>query len=1326
MAQLRPRHVAFLLLALTVGALTPALSSCAQEVGLIDRTQAGLLSKAIFEGEWFMRRTVIDAPYDVGYTFIGEQDEAVRMRWEIQHDLLVAYRVHPFVAGTDQLAPVAAFAIKGHVDVMREYNAATGEQTNVLGENTTDRQWYDREFIRVDWSKNLVTNFYFTIDALQLQPVAYASEDKADPDRLLVGQQQADGSWRDFQDPASHKDLDHGEYLDVVTRVFVQPEEILVEDWDGTVYAQPACWYYLSSDCQPGVVTVRNSFLKVDAALSGDYAPLDFPDNAVARDAAGDPVRVRWNSQGDRERVAADATTGTHTGTPAASSGDSGPTDPYSSGGDSNYVRLPWFDKFGFFRTERYGYDPDYGEVESARIYQINRWNIWDKSHDADGNLLPYAERGTRKIVYYLSPDFPADMREGAQRAVDQWDEAFRATATNLTGADPGRIFELRDNTRAVDATTGAVLTRGEVNGDLRYSHIYWVSAPLRVGLLGYGPAAIDPLSGEILAADAYIYGSVVREVAVHGRDIVDLINGRLDPAEVATGSNVTAYIDALKDGSARREAPSPEAIAQFARDHRGAGPASSANTPRGKRPPQHSAAAGASQRRPGIERLKRPAGWARNRISLVRNTGIEELLLGNTEVQRHFGFGGPGPNGAAASMSAADRAWASPARWASTNHVRQQRERFRRFTKKNMYMASFMDDAVAGAALELKDTPSDQIIDILAQRIFRSTAEHEVGHTLGLRHNFEGSTDALNYHPEYWQLRGDTPAPLAAMTTTERDGRLREYQYSSIMDYAGRFNADTAGLGRYDGAAIAFGYGGLVEVFDATPSEPLIAAYDVGDGTWDRAFTLDEVLRQYRHYTKIPSLFGGVAALGQRHYVPWDEQTARLSGKPATDAYVAQLKGDAPWRYQEVPYRFCSDEYVDATDTCHVFDLGADVYEIVTDAIDRYQAYYWFNNFKRDRVFFDEWDYMDAMWGRYFSFIHTSFQNWVFNQWFAGDGWDWLRYDPEFWEVEDVPWTESIDAGGAATAAMMESVRFLNEVIAQPEPGAYWYDFDEGYYWSFSSDVLPICEEEWSYYSEDWCSDTNLQLGEGRWFNSIYDWESGYYFYDRLRWVGSFWDKLLALETMTNPDTFFLGVASSESFDEWAINMYVAFPKELQKIFSGIAADRFDLFAGVVEEDTFTYVKPNPFATGAEAQQYVDYGAVDPSTSFTIQLYALWYGMAFMNANYDNTFNDGAKIWVVGSGEALEPTDPGNTVEFASPFNQRRYATVIDPDPEAHSVGQIMIDRANQLLAEYDAIVADGSDDETIDYYKWRVTSFTENIEVVRGLYDLYGYLYF
>ena len=44
--------------------------------------------------------------------------------------------------------PVAAFPVR-HLDVNRAYNAATGEQSNVLVQNVADRMWFDRKFIQV-------------------------------------------------------------------------------------------------------------------------------------------------------------------------------------------------------------------------------------------------------------------------------------------------------------------------------------------------------------------------------------------------------------------------------------------------------------------------------------------------------------------------------------------------------------------------------------------------------------------------------------------------------------------------------------------------------------------------------------------------------------------------------------------------------------------------------------------------------------------------------------------------------------------------------------------------------------------------------------------------------------------------------------------------------------------------------------------------------------------------------------------------------------------------------------------------------------------------
>lgn len=1291
------------------------LSGCAQDVGLIDRSQPGLIPKHVFEGEWLMRRTVIDVPYDAAYTFIGEQEAAVRITWDIQRDYLVAYRVNPHVEGTPDAAPAAVFAIKAHVDLQREYNPATGEQNNVLVENTTDRMWFDRGWVRIDWSKNLVTNFDFYVDQLDLEPIGHYIEDPSDPDALTLGVRDGEGGWTDVTDPREIRDLEAADYLDVVTRVFVRPEEMAWDDGWGNIVYEPACWYYLSYDCAPGAISIRNSFLRMEHAAS-DYAPLSFPDNHIVRDGEGEAVRVAWDAEGNRVRVE----TSSGEAPPADASGnpqrEAGPDNPYDTGG-GNLVRMGMLDKFGFFRTERFGYDPLYGETESRRNYMVNRWNIWARTHDESGNELPYAERQTRPIVYYLSPDFPEDLKAAANSAVDQWNEAFVDTVEALGAKVDGRMVELRENT-------------GQRIGDLRYSHVYLVLQPTRAGLLGYGPSAADPLTGEIVAADAFVYAGPIAEVAAKGADIVDLLNGKLDPAVLAEGDQAQRFAARfpLEPASA---GPTPDEAKAFARDHQHASPSKSAK-PGGKKasaqpPRRYRNPAAHLKALPGIDKLRRPAGWGEARLAHVRGTPVEDLLIGDSQLvgMKTGGLVEPGTGGAGLPAGLRDRV--SPATWSSRSHKKRVLERFRSFAKRNILMASFVDDAVAGLAAELKDLPREEVQARLVEHIFRSTTEHEIGHTLGLSHNFEASTDALNYHPEYWDLRGESPEPMAEMTDKERDGRLREYQYSSIMDYHGRFNTDTAGIGYYDRAAIKFGYGQLVEVFEEAPDEPLVGVLSYDDGTSERPFTLDEVFRRFRHYTKLPSILGGTAGIAKRRDVPYTKAAASLMGMSETESLEAQLTGDAPWTLWEVPYRFCADEYVFGTKTCYAFDLGADGYEIVRDTIARYENYYWFNNFKRDRVFFDEWDYMDSMYWRYFGYLQNTYQNWVFDQWFTADTWEWARGYAGELGVEDAPWEEAADAGLSDTAAVMEAVRFLWRVVATPEPGAYMYDFDEGYYWSFAEAGLPVCEQDWAFYTDEWCTDVNVELGQGRWFDSVYDWESGYFFYERLKWIGSFYDKLLALETMATPDTWFLGIDTSSGVDEWAISMNLSFPNELQKLFSGMAADRFELFAGVVEEDGFTYVPPDPFATGADAQVFADNGPMDPGTSFTMQLYALWYGMAWFNANYDNSFNDGAKIWLKGSGEGLEPADPTQLVEVADPFNGRVYVALRSEDAGELGVGATMLDRAQHWLDQYDAALVDPElDPSWADYYRYQFEATIENVEVVRGLYDLYGYLYF
>ena len=93
--------------------------------------------------------------------------------------------------------------------------------------------------------------------------------------------------------------------------------------------------------------------------------------------------------------------------------------------------------------------------------------------------------------------------------------------------------------------------------GDLRYSFMHWVHTPQQAGPLGFGPSSADPESGEIISADAYIYGAGVDTYANFAADMVQMLNGELSPTDLSSGDNVVAEISKgrarLNEGLSKR-----------------------------------------------------------------------------------------------------------------------------------------------------------------------------------------------------------------------------------------------------------------------------------------------------------------------------------------------------------------------------------------------------------------------------------------------------------------------------------------------------------------------------------------------------------------------------------------------------------------------------------------------------------------------------------------------------------------------------------------------------------------------------------------------------
>lgn len=275
--------------AIALAAITAG--GCAEEREPINRVQPDAVVKSFFVGadfvdnaddpSFYARSVVTDVGYGAAqdglFTSSYAQPPTV-IKWEIRKDLLIGRIVYSRIDTSDgkgegeasmdgQIA--YAFPIESHFDIRRDYNPTTGEETNVIVENTSDRAWDKREYMRVDWSRNLNVDAY-DFDTLSLmgvyggvtyEPLSWYITDTEDPD-------------------APEFALNEG-YFDVTTKALATPGLIDLSHLGWGIDSYPAC--YLPNDilggsapfgnCNPTELTLRLAFRRVEAS---DYEPVDW------------------------------------------------------------------------------------------------------------------------------------------------------------------------------------------------------------------------------------------------------------------------------------------------------------------------------------------------------------------------------------------------------------------------------------------------------------------------------------------------------------------------------------------------------------------------------------------------------------------------------------------------------------------------------------------------------------------------------------------------------------------------------------------------------------------------------------------------------------------------------------------------------------------------------------------------------------------------------------------------------------------------------------------------------------------------------------------
>ncbi len=918
----------------------------------------------------------------------------------------------------------------------------------------------------------------------------------------------------------------------------------------------------------------------------------------------------------------------------------------------------------------RQTYDPNYGSTEQGRQYLANRWNIWK---DGNAAMAATPNRATREIDYYTNPEFPddPDLFSTAQEIVGSWNDAMKQTVASLNLTQQSQtsivpltnvqtasaalpdIFVLKKNScnlqgvkdlagkygdlaDAVESATNDSVDNLTVdnlrtacaalelatqnladgnakkftwqrNGDLRYSFLHWVDHPQSAGPLGFGPSSADPETGEIISAGAYIYGAALNTYAQTSADTVRLLNNSISIDDIISGKTIA---DVMAQTATQRAATKALPLTAEAR--------AMATTMLNR--------TGGAQGR----LVTMPPGAIDQKFDALKGTDVENQMM-TTDILNIFGIYEPNLATDNPTMYAKLMDLARPANLFSERAKAAQAARFQTLANNTngcLYMQEFADDSIIGTALGMANLPPEQIYKQLRIAIFRGVAEHEVGHTMGLRHNFSGSTDAVNYADNYWNIRANFPQDQWASQS------LHEYQYSTVMDYGAKFNSDVHGLGKYDYAAIRFGYGQLVDT--------IANAADQGIQLSDDVFFGD--------YNTIPTLVGGVenintAGTGVVRYQAVSNFTRASYLDPSYTGGIPVTP--------ERPYKFCSDEFIGNLD-CKPWDEGASQTEIVDNITDRFKNYYFFNAFQRDRVTWSIDSYLNTLSQRYFARYTEAFQFFyffgsAFQGTFLGD--DLLR-------------------------ASMDSLNSLGEILETPEPGLHCAT-------PLSPNVLILP----SASGPNTCQNgTGLQVDFGTAKPYFIAFSPDYYY--RITRAGSLYEKLAALQALTTTQSRFFRVDTFADANQYSINYYRIFKDQMLNLLSGVIRNDPSTYGGYDDNGQFVPTPVVDFNTygkvGYATPPYMQPGVmrVDTPVNKTIQYWALGFVLANLDSTWDYTLDISNYLNVTVKGAIDDVTyDPSVTVkEFTHPQSGQVYRAPM-LDPVRMGVGTQIINELNMIV---------------------------------------------
>ncbi|MBX3130594.1 MAG: hypothetical protein KF718_28000 [Polyangiaceae bacterium] len=943
---------------------------CAEERDPINRVQSDALSKDFFVGkladpsddpEFFWRNFVVDGSEAQSMVGIGSWSAVDRIRFEITENLLVARRAYEVSDGADGKGPVgkkapdglivAAYPITKHFDVKRAYNPQTGEDLNIIEENTSDRVWNQRTHFRVDWSINIVDSpLWFDMflgrifGDIKVTPVAYYVNDPNHPDRPNFVPEQG--------------------YFDITNKFWVEPDSMRM--WGMNVPTCLIMGLYTGSavnSCDKQEAVVRSSFWKVQSVPSADdYEPLE---NTYANlDIIGNPgglgssytmgivtpPRVEWDPQYgytdpgmSRKAHAHNIWQQAHQLRGSCQSDDQcggGACILVPNGGGAKSCTIPCNPEITSEIGDRPGTNVQCSALSSV-VGQDGRVTERALTNGAQCSAkswctIPVRNRRIKTVGYWMNGETPAELTDpvdgNGQRIssgttedmIESWNQLMRFSVAKAREVECRRTeFGNREQCKSLYFEAGDLSQSHEMVsygawliekpklggpdgleddvlvachnpvrdydhpscgkpgykarvGDLRHNFLYYWPYASRAPWGGIANWNADPLSGMIVGASATTMGRSATYAAAMVRDIIMVANGELTFEDITNGTPAELYQRRLQDGRV------PDTFTKEELNRR----VDSIN-------PTHAAqqVAGAplkgdkpSQKLEELTRMasQTMAGLGPASTSHLEYDAIAEKVRGSVYeaqmVTPNWVLDAAGMNPKTTDLSEVMDV-VSPLRGmdhARTEYLQQLidlRMAARGVCFPDIYAENVGNIDVQGVsrffyekysdanikanmpeygeadALTLSKKRAELIYTELWKETYKGIQLHEVGHSLGMLHQFASSYDSLNFLPQYWQLRTNESALTGEGTggsaqncqgnpqadgnncmgprylDPETDDELGQgaesrpgisyFAHTSTMEYQNERFFETVGLGQYDMLAMNVLYGRVLQVFD-------------------------------------------------------------------------------------------------------------------------------------------------------------------------------------------------------------------------------------------------------------------------------------------------------------------------------------------------------------------------------------------------------------------------------------------------------------------------------------------------------------------------------